>query len=163
MSLPATPNPFPTLREGLALGAREHSGFVNVWNWLCNIMRNAKEYFTFGVNGRSGDINVVAGEGINVTTEGQTIMISVGTGENTDNDNSSDYDYGGGYDFDNGRDINNNSGNNGYNSDWTDTPLPDGPSSPPSQCNNWSDEGDSNGWGDSPDNVGDNCNELNGW
>lgn len=70
MSLPATPNPYPTLKEGLALGAREHAGFVNVWNWLCGIMREAKKYFTLGINGRTGDINVVAGEGINVTTEG---------------------------------------------------------------------------------------------
>ena len=41
MSLPDTPNPFPTLREGLALGANEHRGFVCVWNWLCGIMRMA--------------------------------------------------------------------------------------------------------------------------
>lgn len=68
MSLPATPNPFPTLREGYALGANEHRGFVNVWNWLTDIMRKAKDFFCLGLNNRTGDISVVAGEGIDVIT-----------------------------------------------------------------------------------------------
>lgn len=68
MSLPATPNPFPTLREGYALGANEHRGFVNVWNWLTGIMRKAKDFFCLGLNNRTGDISVVAGEGIDVIT-----------------------------------------------------------------------------------------------
>lgn len=171
MNLPTQPNPFPTLREGLALGAREHSGFVNVWNWLCGIMKKAKDYFILGINDRTGNVNVVAGEGINVTTEGNTIMISIGSGKNTDNDNGNGGSGGGnsgggggGSGSGGGNGSGGGSGDGGESGDgWINTPLPAAPTEPSTQCNDWS-EGIENDWGDgAPENEGDNCKELNGW
>ena len=179
MSLPSTPDPFPTLKEGLALGADDHTGFVNVWNWIAGIMRQAKDYFTFGVNGRSGDLNLVAGEGISVTTEGQTIMISLGNGENTDNDTGTGGGGGGtgggggGTGGGGGGGTGTGGGGGGTGSgtsdrpDWTDVPLPEPPSSDggSTNCNTWEKDPYGMGptWGDEPPNGGDNCNELNGW
>jgi hypothetical protein len=167
MSLPMSPDPFPTLKEGLALGARDHRGFVNVWNWLCGIMRKAKDYFCLGLNNRTGDVSLIAGEGIDVTTEGNTIMISVGTGKNTDNDGGSGGNRGGGSSTGGGNGGGAGGGRGGgsdISSDWTNPATkPTPPSEPSTKCNDWS-EGADNGWGEpKSDNEGDNCQELNGW
>ena len=168
MSLPATPSPFPTLKEGYALGAADHRGFVNVWNWLCGIMRKAKEYFCLAMNNRTGEISLIAGEGIDVTTEGNTIMISIGSGRNTDNDGGSGGGGSGSGDesggVGGGSGAGGGSGSDADATDWRNPPTkPTPPSEPSSKCNDWS-EGVDNGWGDpKPGNEGDNCQELNGW
>lgn len=166
--LPSEPSPFPTLREGFAIGASENAGFVNAFNWIAEILRKASDFFCLGVNDRSGKINIVAGEGINVTTSGQTITISIGNGDNTDTDTTTDPDdpttpttptgTGGGGTAGGG-------GGTGTGGRWTDAtpsggkPHGDGVSN----CNNWSDEVPDNSDSDDAGNDGDNCNELNGW
>lgn len=90
------PSPCPTLREGLSLGAREHSGFVNVWNWIVDIFRNAKNKLVLAVNGRTGDLSIVAGTGIDVVTNGNVITIGLGKGESKDEDNPTDVNPNGG-------------------------------------------------------------------
>ena len=157
MNMPAEPNPFPTLKAGLALGAKDHRGFVNAWNWLCGIMRAAKDYFCLGVNGRTGNVNIIAGEGINVTAEGKTIMISTGDGTNTDNGDGTGGGGGGGGAGGGASDGDDNDG------DWTDAQRPTEPSDPSTQCNDWTEDDVGNGWGSGEDNQGDNCRELNGW
>ena len=81
MALPITPNPFPTLKQGLSLGAPEHRGFAAAWNWLADIMRKAKDYFVLDLNGKHGEVSIVGGDGIQVVTSGHTITINVGDGE----------------------------------------------------------------------------------
>lgn len=94
--IPPHPNPFPTLRDGLAIGAPEHRGFVAVWNWVADIMRRAAECFCLGVNGRTGSLSIIGGEGIDVTVAGRTICVSLGSGKNTDVDAAADRTGGGG-------------------------------------------------------------------
>jgi len=97
------PNPCPTLREGLSLGAKEHSGFCECWNWVMDFFRNIRENVVTKVNDRTGKINIVAGDGIDVVASGDTITIGLGSGENTDKDNQAGYDpNGGGMDDDPG-------------------------------------------------------------
>ena len=96
MAFPDTPDPCPDLQEGLALGAPEHAGFVATWNWIVGVFRKAKDFFVFGVNGRTGSIEIVAGDGIDVSTSGKTITISIGNGEDEDDGDTGDGDGGGG-------------------------------------------------------------------
>lgn len=97
------PNPCPTLREGLSLGAKEHAGFCDVWNWIIDFFRNLKENVVTKVNDRTGRINIVAGDGIDVIASGSTITIGLGGGESKDEDNPSGSDpNGGGMDDDPG-------------------------------------------------------------
>lgn len=97
------PNPCPTLREGLSLGAKEHAGFCDVWNWIIDFFRNLKENVVTKVNDRTGKINIVAGDGIDVIASGSTITIGLGGGESKDEDNPSGSDpNGGGMDDDPG-------------------------------------------------------------
>ena len=102
MSIPELPNPCPTLQEGLALGAQEHQGFVATWNWIVDFFRNIKNYFVSNVNGRTGKINIVAGSGIDVIAEGDTITIGLGGGNSEDNDNPDGYEENGDGDWDGG-------------------------------------------------------------
>lgn len=93
------PNPCPTLREGLSLGAKEHSGFCECWNWVMDFFRNIRENVVTKVNDRTGKIKIVAGDGIDVVASGDTITIGLGSGENTDEDNTAQRRYRGeGYD-----------------------------------------------------------------
>ncbi len=99
----AIPNPCPTLREGLSLGAAEHSGFCSCWNWIIDFFRNIRENVVTKVNGRTGKISIVAGDGIDVVASGGTITIGLGSGKSTDGDNPSGHDpNGGGMDDDPG-------------------------------------------------------------
>lgn len=93
---PPEPNPFPALREGLAIGAPEHRGFIAAWNWMADIMRRAAECFCLGVNGRTGRLCLIGGEGIDVTVSGRTICVSLGSGVNTDADATASDGTGGG-------------------------------------------------------------------
>lgn len=95
MAIPPVPNPCPTLKPGLALGAPEHAGFVSAFNWLIGIFRAAKENFTFSVNGASGDVSIEGGEGIAVSTSGRTIIISLGEGDTSDKEPPPDTSGGG--------------------------------------------------------------------
>jgi hypothetical protein len=81
------PEPCPTLRAGLAIGAKEHNGFVNVWNWIVDVFRNIKDKLVTGINGRTGDISIVAGKGIEVVVDAKTITIGIGEGKSKDKDN----------------------------------------------------------------------------
>lgn len=90
------PNPCPTLKQGLALGASEHAGFVAVWNWIVDLFRSPKDNFVIGVNDRTGKINIVAGEGVDVITNGNTITIGLGNGASKDEDNPEGNDPNGG-------------------------------------------------------------------
>ena len=94
--IPQTPNPCPDLQEGLSLGAPEHKGFVTTWNWILNIFRNIKKYLPTAVNGRQGNINIVAGTGIDVIASGNTITIGLGGGNSEDEDNPNNDDPNGG-------------------------------------------------------------------
>ena len=97
------PNPCPTLREGLSLGAQAHAGFCEVWNWIIDFFRNLKENVVTKVNDRTGKVNIVAGNGIDVVASGGTITIGLGSGESKDEDNPSGSDpNGGGMDDDPG-------------------------------------------------------------
>ena len=172
MSLPSTPSPCPDLQEGLAIGAPEHNGFVATWNWIVGIFRKAASYLVLGVNNVHGDITIAKGRGIDVTTSGNTITISL-SGDGGDDDDDDDGD-----------------------SDDDDPPPPIPPPIPPnpppdvppnippnvppntppnspprtsdapedqsSSCNDFSD-GVPNDWGYDPGNEGDNCAEVNGW
>lgn len=95
MSLPSLPSPCPELRPGLALGAPEHQGFVAFWNWLVGVFRQVRENFVLDVNGIKGDVSIVGGEGISVSTSGQTITISLGEGDSTDKESPADTSGGG--------------------------------------------------------------------
>lgn len=90
------PSPCPTLCEGLAIGANEHRGFINVWNWIVDIFRNVKDNLVIGINGRQGDISIVAGSGIDVVASGNTITIGLGSGNSVDEDNQDDTSENGG-------------------------------------------------------------------
>ena len=94
--IPQTPNPCPDLKEGLSLGAPEHKGFVTTWNWILNIFRNIKKYLPTAINGRQGNINIVAGTGIDVIASGHTITIGLGSGNSEDEDNPNNDDPNGG-------------------------------------------------------------------
>lgn len=96
MAKPTPPLPCPTMKEGLALGAPEHRGFVRVWNWLMDALRHATKYFVTTINNRTGDVAIVAGEGIDIFTNGRTITISAGSGRNDDGDSDDDPENGGG-------------------------------------------------------------------
>ena len=156
MSLPIAPNPFPTLRQGLSLGAPEHQGFAAAWNWLTGVMRKAKDYLVLDVNGKHGELTIVGGDGIQVTTSGTTITINVGDGED-ENDGDADSTPAPGP-------------TPGSTPEPTPTPTPTpGPTPGPGSgddggCNAWSEEETGAGDGDGGmDNGGDNCSELNGW
>lgn len=84
MALPVLPDPCPTLKMGRALGAPDHTGFVAVWNWIVGVFKKARDYFVLSINGRTGCVDIVAGSGINVSTSGKTITISLGDGETSD-------------------------------------------------------------------------------
>ncbi len=86
----------PTLREGLALGAPEHAGFVAMWNWICGFFRSIREQIPTDVNGRTGRIAIVAGEGIDVVASGSVITVALGTGKSEDRDSAPVADRNGG-------------------------------------------------------------------
>lgn len=94
--IPQLPNPCPTLKEGLALGADEHKGFVKTFNWIVDFFKKIKDRIPTSINDRTGKIAIVAGSGIDVTASGETITISVGKGKSTDKDNPSGVDPNGG-------------------------------------------------------------------
>ena len=173
MALPATPDPCPDLQEGLALGAPEHAGFVAAWNWIVGIFRKAKDFFVFGVNGRTGEIEIVAGDGINVLTSGKTITISIGDGEDEDDGDMGDGDGGGGGDGSSGSSGDGSGGgggSGGSGSGGSGSGSSGGSGSGEGYgegdgggCNGWSDDDDVNGNGDAFGNQGDDCNVVNGW
>jgi len=99
--IPSLPSPVPILREGLALGARVHSGFARTWNWLIDIFKHADRYIVTDVNGRTGGVSIVAGSGIDVVASGNTITIGLGSGVSSDTDNPGDDDRNGGGAVDN--------------------------------------------------------------
>jgi hypothetical protein len=109
MALPPIPNPCPDLKPGLSLGAPEHKGFVSAWNWLFALFRSAKDNFVFSVNGATGDLHIVSGEGISVTTRGSTLTIAVSDeGDKTDKPDPPDKSGGGAGDIpaeDDGGDV----------------------------------------------------------
>lgn len=170
MALPIVPSPFPTLRPGLSLGAPEHQGFVNAWNWMAGVLKKAKDFFVLALNGRHGEMSIVGGAGIQVVTSGSTITINAGDGE--------DENYGGGYGGYGGY----GGGSGGYPAP-SPTPSPSAgsqfkPHYTPSPGpvlgggSNDDDGGGCNGWSDDPGNAdgddgvmnpGDSCGELNGW
>ena len=82
--IPSLPSPVPILREGLALGARVHSGFARTWNWLTDIFKNADRYIVTAVDGRTGGVSIVAGSGIDVVAAGNTITIGLGSGASSE-------------------------------------------------------------------------------
>lgn len=90
------PNPVPTLKEGLALGAPVHIGFVRMWNWIVDFFRTADQRIVTELNGRTGRVSIVAGNGVEVITTGNTITVGLGTGKSTDTDNPNDDDRNGG-------------------------------------------------------------------
>lgn len=92
MALPITPNPFPVLRSGLSLGAPSHQGFCAAWNWMADILKKASDYFVLGINGKHGEISIVGGDRIQISTSGDTITINVSDDNEED---SSDEDSGG--------------------------------------------------------------------
>ena len=94
--IPPLPNPCPTLREGKFIGAQEHSGFVRTFNWLINILRNIKEYLPTEVNGRTGNISIVAGDGVEVVTSGNTITVGLGAGSRDSDNPDNEEENGGG-------------------------------------------------------------------
>lgn len=53
------------------------------------------------VDGRTGDINIVAGEGIDVIANGNTITVGLGAGKNIDKGNPDNVDPNGGGSEDN--------------------------------------------------------------
>ena len=174
MSLPIAPNPFPTLRQGLSLGAPEHQGFAAAWNWLTGVMRKAKEYFVLAVNGKHGELTIVGGDGIQVVTSGSTITINVGDGED-ENDGGSggggsggSGGYGGTVVFPSPAPTPSPSGGSGGTVGFpipapTPSPGPVSSGGGGSDCNKWSGGGDNGGRAVKPENVGDDCKELNGW
>lgn len=90
------PSPCPTLQEGRAIGAEENTGFVAMWNWLVSFFQTIKENIVTGINNRTGDVFIVAGEGIDVNVADNTITISLGEGKTTDDGNDDDDHNGGG-------------------------------------------------------------------
>lgn len=94
--IPQLPNPCPTLKEGLALGADEHKGFVKTFNWIVEFFRKIKERIPTSINDRTGKIAIVAGSGIDVVANGNTITIRLGDGKNEDKSNPSGVDPNGG-------------------------------------------------------------------
>ena len=170
MAFPDTPDPCPDLQEGLALGAPEHAGFVAAWNWIVGIFRKAKDFFVFGVNGRTGEIEIVAGDGINVLTSGKTITISIGDGEDEDDGDMGDGDGGGGGDGSSGSSGSGSGGGSGGSGSSGDSGSSGGSGSGEGYgegdgggCNGWSDDDDANDEGGDFGNQGDDCNVVNGW
>ena len=145
MSMPEPPNPCPLLKGGLALGAREHRGFAVAWNWLLGILRKAEKFFCLSINGRTGNINVVAGNGIDVTADGNTITIAAGTGKSTDNGGSgssgggsSGGGSGGGAGGGSGGGAGSGGAGGTSGGSWTDVePSKPREESPGTQCNDW--------------------------
>lgn len=87
--IPNLPDPCPTLKEGLALGADEHKGFVKTFNWVVEFFKKIKERIPTSINDRTGKIAIVAGNGIDVVANGNTITIRLGDGTNEDKSNPS--------------------------------------------------------------------------
>lgn len=94
--IPQLPNPCPTLKEGLALGADEHKGFVKTFNWIVDFFKKIKDRIPTSINDRTGKIAIVAGSGIDVVANGNTITIRLGDGTNEDKSNPSGVDPNGG-------------------------------------------------------------------
>lgn len=94
--IPNLPDPCPTLKEGLALGADEHKGFVKTFNWIVDFFRKIKERIPTSINDRTGKIAIVAGSGIDVVANGNTITIRLGDGKNEDKSNPSGVSQNGG-------------------------------------------------------------------
>lgn len=94
--IPNLPDPCPTLKEGLALGADEHKGFVKTFNWIVDFFRKIKERIPTSINDRTGKIAIVAGNGIDVVANGNTITIRLGDGKNEDKSNPSGVSQNGG-------------------------------------------------------------------
>ena len=158
MALPDTPDPCPDLREGLALGAPEHTGFVAAWNWVVGIFRKASDYLCLGVNDITGEVNIVAGNGIKVESSGRDITISLYTPD-PDDPNPPDPDPDEPNPDDPTTDPDTNPGPTGGpppNVTSPDTGSGEG------GCNGWADD-DINNADDDAGNDGDSCAVLNGW
>ena len=59
---------------------------------MADILKKASDYFVLGINGKHGEISIVGGDGIHVSTSGDTITINVSDGDEED---TSDEDSGG--------------------------------------------------------------------
>ena len=143
-------------KQGKLLGTVEH--FVDTMNWLVPFVANLKGEEGIAIKNPSTDhplleLNIVAGEGIEITkSNGQMTISTIKEGEKKNNKPTTKK--GGG----NGGGSGGGSGGGGGGSGGGG-----GGSGGETNCNQWSDDIENDWGGGTPSNEGDSCTQLNGW
>ena len=151
-------------KQGKLLGTVEH--FVDTMNWLVPFVANLKGEEGIAIKNPSTDhplleLNIVAGEGIEITkSNGQMTISTIKEGEKKNNKPTTKK--GGG----NGGGSGGGSGGGGGGSGGGGgggSGGGGGGSGGETNCNQWSDDIENDWGGGTPSNEGDSCTQLNGW
>ena len=156
-------------KQGKLLGTVEH--FVDTMNWLVPFVANLKGEEGIAIKNPSTDhplleLNIVAGEGIEITkSNGQMTISTIKEGEKKNNKPTTKK--GGG----NGGGSGGGSGGGGDGGDGGTygggggggSGGGGGGSGGETNCNQWSDDIENDWGGGTPSNEGDSCTQLNGW
>ena len=159
-------------KQGKLLGTVEH--FVDTMNWLVPFVANLKGEEGIAIKNPSTDhplleLNIVAGEGIEITkSNGQMTISTIKEGEKKNNKpttkkgggngGGSGGGSGGGGGGSGGGGGGGSGGGGGGGSGGGG-----GGSGGETNCNQWSDDIENDWGGGTPSNEGDSCTQLNGW
>ena len=159
-------------KQGKLLGTVEH--FVDTMNWLVPFVANLKGEEGIAIKNPSTDhplleLNIVAGEGIEITkSNGQMTISTIKEGEKKNNKpttkkgggngGGSGGGSGGGGGGSGGGGGGGSGGGGGGGSGGGG-----GGSRGETNCNQWSDDIENDWGGGTPSNEGDSCTQLNGW
>ena len=144
-------------KQGKLIGTVEH--FVDTMNWLVPFVANLKGEEGIAIKNPSTDhplleLNIVAGEGIEITkSNGQMTISTIKEGEKKNNKPTTKKGGGNG----------GGSGGGGGGGGGSGGGSGGGGSGGDTNCNQWSDDIENDWGGGTPSNEGDSCTQLNGW
>ena len=152
-------------KQGKLLGTVEH--FVDTMNWLVPFVANLKGEEGIAIKNPSTDhplleLNIVAGEGIEITkSNGQMTISTIKEGEKKNNKPTTKK--GGGNGGGSGGGSGGGGGGGSGGGGGGGSGGGGGGSGGETNCNQWSDDIENDWGGGTPSNEGDSCTQLNGW
>ena len=161
-------------KQGKLIGTVEH--FVDTMNWLVPFVANLKGEEGIAIKNPSTDhplleLNIVAGEGIEITkSNGQMTISTIKEGEKKNNKPTTKKaggngggSGGGGGGSGGGGSGGGGGGSGGGSGGGGGDGGGSGGGGGDTNCNQWSDDIENDWGGGTPSNEGDSCTQLNGW